>query len=133
VSWLDPIKVRSYTVVGSRKMLVYDDIAPQHKVMIFDKRVEIPPYTDTEAEFHASYVQGEGQPYPILWTEPLRKECAEFIRAIRGGYESRSNGEVGLEVVRILEAADKSLHNGGAWEDLKWWTRAGTELLLMSN
>ncbi len=119
VSWLDPVKVRKYTVVGSRKMLLYDDIAAQDKVVIFDTRVEIPPYSDTESQFHASYFHGDGVPYPISWTEPLQNECAEFISAIEQGSRPRSEARVGLEVVRILEAADKSMHNGGSWEELR--------------
>ncbi len=119
VSWLDPVKVRRYTVVGGKKMLLYDDIAPQDKVVIFDKRVEIPPYSDTEPEFRASYYDGDGVPVPIEWTEPLQKECSQFLATIRDHELSRSDAKAGLEVVRILEAADRSLHNGGSWEKLR--------------
>ena len=119
VSWLDPVKVRRYTIVGSKKMLLYNDIAAQDKVVIFDKRVEIPPYSDTEPEFHASYYDGDGVPVPIAWTEPLQKECSQFLEAIQDHGVSRSDASVGLEVMRILEAADKSLHNGGSWEKLR--------------
>jgi len=65
VSWLDPCKIRRYTVVGSQKMLVYDDIEPDNKILIYDKGVELPPYSDTEAEFHLSYRNGEAVPYPL--------------------------------------------------------------------
>jgi predicted dehydrogenase len=106
-------------VVGSRRMLVYDDIQPKDKVVIFDKRVEIPPYSDTEQEFHASYFSGEGTPYPVAWTEPLRNECRDFITCIREGRTPRSDGRMGAKVVRILECADKSLNNGGRWEDIR--------------
>lgn len=116
VSWLDPCKIRRCTVVGSKKMLVYDDLAPVEKIMMYDKGVEMPPYSDTEAEFHLSYRTGDGVPYPLTWTEPLRNECQHFLDCIQSGTESRSSGQVGLEVVRILESAQSSLLNGGSKE-----------------
>ena len=120
VSWLDPVKVRRYTVVGSRKMLVYDDIEPDNKVVIYDKGVEIPPYSDTEEEFHMSYRYGEAVAYPVTWVEPLQVECQDFVDCIRGGKEPRSSGWVGLRVVKVLEAAQRSLLNGGVREDIVW-------------
>lgn len=113
VSWLDPIKQRSITVVGSKKMLVYDDIKNE-KVWIFDKGVEIPPYSVTPEEFKASYRQGEGVPYPIAWEEPLKRECSHFIDCILHEHEPRTNGEDGLKIVKILETAQRSLENDGA-------------------
>ena len=114
LSWLDPVKQRHLTVVGSKKMLVYDDIA-DNKVVIFDKGVELPPYSDTltEEEFRASYRHGEEVVYPIQWTEPLRAECNHFLDCIRTGSTSRSSGEDGLKVVQILETAQRSLLNHG--------------------
>lgn len=120
VSWLDPVKIRRYTVVGSRKMLVYDDIEPENKVVIYDKGVEVPAYSDTEEEFHISYRYGEAMPYPVTWVEPLRVECQHFVDSIREGKEPRSSGGVGLRVVKILEAAQRSLLNGGMQEDIAW-------------
>jgi len=113
VSWLDPCKVRRYTFVGSKKMLVYDDIEPENKILIYDKGVEIPPYSDTVEQFHLSYRTGETVPYPITWVEPLRAECQHFLDCIRDGREPRSSGKIGLKVVKILEAAQHSLMNGG--------------------
>lgn len=116
VSWLDPRKIRCYTVVGSEKMLVYDDVEPVTKIVIYDKGVEVPPYSDTEEEFHLSYRTGEAVPYPLEWVEPLKVECQHFLDCIRQGSEPRSSGRVGLEVIRILEAAQCSLLNGGSRE-----------------
>jgi predicted dehydrogenase len=110
LSWLDPVKQRSLTVVGSKKMLVYDDIA-EKKVVIYDKSVELPPYSVTEAEFRASYKHGSESVYPLQWTEPLRMECAHFLDCIRTGAMPRSSGEDGLKVVQILETAQRSLLN----------------------
>lgn len=112
VSWLDPVKQRRLTVVGSKKMLVYDDIA-DNKVTIFDKGVEVPPYSVTEEEFKASYRQGPEIPYPLQWVEPLKAECSHFVDCIRTRKTPRSSGEDGLMVVKILETAQTSLDNGG--------------------
>jgi acetyltransferase-like isoleucine patch superfamily enzyme len=109
VSWLDPVKIRRYTVVGSLKMLVYDDVEPDAKVIIYDKGVEVPPHPDTEDEFRMSYRTGETECYPVTWIEPLQVECQDFVDCIREGKEPRSSGRVGLKVVRILEAAHRSL------------------------
>jgi predicted dehydrogenase len=120
VSWLDPCKIRQYTVVGSEKMLVYDDIDPEDKILIYDKGVEVPPYSDTEEEFHLSYRYGDVVSYPVAWVEPLRAECQHFVDCIREGKEPRSSGRVGLKVVKVLEATQRSLLNGGAQENVPW-------------
>jgi predicted dehydrogenase len=112
LSWLDPVKQRRLTVVGSGKMLVYDDIADD-KVIIYDKGVEIPPYSVTEDEFKASYRHGTEAVYPLVWVEPLQIECAHFLECVRKGITPRSDGEDGLKVVKILESAQRSLANRG--------------------
>ena len=116
VSWLDPCKIRRYTVVGSQKMLVYDDIDPDNKIVIYDKGVDKPPYSDTEAEFHLSYRNGEAVPYPLNWVEPLQVECQQFLDCIRQGTEPCSCGRNALQVIKVLEAAQCSLLNGGTKE-----------------
>lgn len=113
MSWLHPVKQRRLTIVGSKKMLVYDDIA-NDKVVIYDKGVELPDYSITEEEFRASYRHGERTVYPVEWVEPLRVECSHFLECIRTGCAPRSNGEDGLKVIRVLEAAQRSLMDGGA-------------------
>ncbi len=118
VSWLDPTKVRRCTVVGSQRMLVYDDIA-QEKVMIYDKGVELPPHADTEREFHLSYRQGDGIAYPVSWGEPLKRECEHFLGCVQHGQEPRSSGRVGLKVVEVLEAAQRSLTKNQGWEEIR--------------
>jgi predicted dehydrogenase len=112
LSWLDPVKQRRLTIVGSKKMLVYDDIADD-KVVIYNKGVEVPPYSVTEAEFHASYRHGDEVVYPLNWREPLRVECEHFIESIQTGCQPRSNGEDGLRVIKVLESAQRSLLNSG--------------------
>jgi predicted dehydrogenase len=112
LSWLDPVKQRRLTIVGSKKMLVYDDIA-ENKVVIFDKGVEVPQYSVTENEFHASYRHGEETVVEFPWKEPLRQECEHFLDCIRTGESPRSSGEVGLKILKVLETAQQSLLNGG--------------------
>lgn len=112
LSWLDPVKQRTLTVVGSQKMLVYDDIA-EDKVIIFDKGIDLYPYSLTEAEFHASYRHGEERVFPIQWKEPLQAECEHFIECIRSHTTPRSDGEQGVNILKVLETAQRSLQNGG--------------------
>jgi predicted dehydrogenase len=112
-SWLDPNKIRRTTIVGSRRMLVYDDIEPQEKIKIFDKGVEVPPYYDTYAEFHFSYRYGDIHSPRIEDYEPLKKECEHFITCIQKGMCPLSDGYSGLRVVSILEAANKSMKQKG--------------------
>jgi predicted dehydrogenase len=116
VSWLDPVKQRHITVVGSKKMLVYDDIADD-KVMLYDKGVEVPPYSDTPEEFHMSYRHGAETRVPVPWREPLRVECEAFRDAIMSGKPPCSGAWTGVKVVKILETAQKSLNNGGGREN----------------
>jgi predicted dehydrogenase len=113
-SWIDPRKVRETTIVGSKKMIVYDDNEPLEKLKIYDKRVEVPPHYDTYAEFHYSYHYGDMYAPYLKQVEPLKMECQEFLNSARLGTRSDSCGEEGLKVVQILEAATCSLRNGGS-------------------
>jgi predicted dehydrogenase len=112
-SWLDPNKIRRTTIVGTRKMLVYDDIEPQEKIKIFDKGVEVPPYYDTYAEFQFSYRYGDIHSPRIEDFEPLKKECEHFLTCIQTEKCPLSDGVSGLRVVSILEASSKSLKLSG--------------------
>lgn len=112
-SWIDPKKVREITIVGSKKMLVYDDNEPLEKIKIYDKCVEKPPHYDTYAEFHYSYHYGDMHAPYIKQVEPLKVECQRFLDSIKDGNSSESSGEDGLRVVQVLEAASKSLMNDG--------------------
>jgi predicted dehydrogenase len=113
-SWLDPSKIRKMTIVGSKRMIVYDDNEPLEKIKIYDKRVEIPLHYDTFAEFHYAYHYGDMRAPYIKQVEPLKVQCQHFLDCIRTGSKPESNGFEGLEVVQILEAASESLRNGGA-------------------
>jgi len=113
VSWLDPDKIRRTTVVGSRKMLVYDDTAPQEKIRIYDKGVTAQKYYDTFGEFQFSYRYGDIQIPRIEEKEPLFCECEHFVKCIKSGETPNTDGVNGARVVSVLEAANYSLRRGG--------------------
>ena len=111
-SWLDPDKIRRMTVVGSKKMMVFDDMQPSEKIKIYDKGVETPRHYDTFAEFHYAYKYGDIIIPRLDGTEPLATELSHFLDCIENDRQPLSDGENGLQVVEILEAASKSLKNG---------------------
>ena len=113
-SWLDPNKVRKVTIVGNKKMLVYDDLEPIEKIKIYDKRVEIPPHYDTFAEFQYAYHYGDMHSPYIKMVEPLKMESQHFLDCIKNGEKPLSSGRDGLQVVQVLEASSKSLKQAGA-------------------
>jgi predicted dehydrogenase len=113
-SWLDPRKVREMTIVGSKRMIVYDDVAPLEKIRIFDARVERPPHYDTFGEFQYAYHYGDMYVPYIKQEEPLKTECQHFLDCIKHGTTPLTDGKQGLELVRILEASTRSLEKGGA-------------------
>lgn len=109
LSWLDPRKTRRITVVGSEKMVIYDDVEPHEKLKVYDKRVDAVRHTDTYGEFHFAYHYGDiVSPY-VRFDEPLRVECAHFIDCIREGKRPQTDGENGLRIVEIIEAAQQSM------------------------
>ena len=112
-SWLDPRKIREMTIVGSKRMIVYDDVAPLEKIKIFDARVERPPHYDTFAEFHYAYHYGDMYAPYIKQEEPLKTECQHFLDCIRDSRTPLTNGERGMELIKILEASSQSLKQGG--------------------
>jgi len=113
-SWLHPNKIRKITIVGSKKMLVYDDVDPLEKIKIYDKGVEVPAHYETFGDFHFSYRYGDIYSPRLEETEPLKKVCQHFIECIGNGTQPRTNGTSGLRVVSVLEAANISLKNGGS-------------------
>lgn len=113
VSWLDPNKRRMMTIVGNKKMAVYDDIEPLEKIRIYDNGVEAVPYTSTYGDFLYSYRYGDIHSPRIKESEPLKAEARSFVDAIVSGTRPRTDGVNGLRVVEVIEAADKSLRTGG--------------------
>lgn len=113
MSWLDPHKERRVTVVGSRRMVVFDDMQPREKLKVYDKGVERPP---EYASYGESLAVREGDiAIPrVPSVEPLLVELRHFVDVARGAIESRSTAQDGVRVVRVLEAASRSLTSGGA-------------------
>jgi len=110
-SWLDPSKVRRMTVVGSKRMILYDDVASEGKVRIYDKGVYVKG-EDIYGEFQYRLHSGDIYIPKIEMTEPLRNECAHFAHCVRTGERPRTDGYNGWRVVRVLEAAQESLRTG---------------------
>jgi len=113
LSWLDPHKERRFTVVGSRQMATFDDMALEGKVTVYDKGF------DENARGYGEYITRSGAIFSpqIPNTEPLRVECEEFVASIADGRRPQSDGESGLRVVRVLERLQSSLDasaRGGA-------------------
>ncbi|HET9326385.1 MAG TPA: Gfo/Idh/MocA family oxidoreductase [Candidatus Eisenbacteria bacterium] len=113
VSWLDPHKLRQFTVVGSRKMVVFDDMEASEKIRVYDKGVDrggqFVSYSDALTVRSGDIVLPR-----ISLQEPLRVECQHFIDCIRERKTPLTDGESGLQVVRVLAAAQASLEAGGA-------------------
>jgi len=113
VSWLDPHKMRKITLVGTKKMVTFDDMEATEKIRIYDKSANVTAgavgYADSIA-----LRQGDILIPVVKGGEPLRLECEHFIQCIRDGQTPRSDGRDGLRVVRVLDAATRSLRAGGA-------------------
>jgi len=116
LSWLDPHKVRKLTVVGSKKMAVFDDVESAEKVRIYDKAAESGNYASYGDSITLRF--GDITIPHIDMAEPLKLECQHFIDCIAEGKTPRSDGYDGLRVVRVLEAAQRSLAKNGAPEPL---------------
>jgi predicted dehydrogenase len=111
VSWLDPHKIRKTTVVGDKKMAVLDDMQATEKLRIYDKGVDfVPSYGDYGESL--SIRVGDIYIPKIDMVEPLRVECQHFLDCITKGVKPLTGGEHGLQVLRVLEAAERSLREG---------------------
>jgi len=113
-SWLEPRKVREMTIVGTRRMILYDDVQTLEKIRIYDVRVDRPPHYDTFADFHYSYHYGDSYIPKITQEEPLKAECQHFLDSIANGTKPLTSGREGLNLVKILEASSSSLKQHGA-------------------
>lgn len=112
VSWLDPHKTRKLTVVGSRKMVVFDDTLPAYKVTVYDKGFHIKQKIDSYAEW-ISMRQGDIVIPKIDSAEPLQREAKHFVECIKKSLRPVSDGESGLQVVAVLEHGQRSLDRQG--------------------
>ncbi|MFH1007803.1 MAG: Gfo/Idh/MocA family oxidoreductase [Candidatus Latescibacterota bacterium] len=113
VSWLDPHKIRKLTLVGSRKMAVFDDMATGESIRVYDKGVEQSGDYSTYGE-SLSLRWGDVLIPRIAMTEPLRAECEHFVASVQTRIPPRSDGRDGLRVLRVLDACQRSMDRQGA-------------------
>ena len=114
VSWMNPCKVRTMTIVGEKKMAHWDDINPTDPVRIFDKGLDEEPHYDSFGEFRYLLRSGEMHVPALRQTEPLTNPAHAFLDWVMNGKANESDAEYGLNVVRVLKAAMRSMRNGGA-------------------
>lgn len=108
VSWLHPFKEQRLVIVGERQMAVFNDTAPwDEKLMLYPHEVE---WRDGRVPFARAAI---GQPVPVTPIEPLRAECEHFVDAIRRRATPLTSVEAGLDVLRVLDAGQRSLESGG--------------------
>jgi predicted dehydrogenase len=116
-NWLSPVKIRHTLIAGSRKMIVYDDIEPTEKVRVYDRGVTATQSNDLDKEAAyktlVSYRTGDVWVPKLDSTEALHYVCVEFLSAIAEQRRPLTDGQAGLRVVRLLEAAQKSIDGGG--------------------
>ena len=112
LSWLAPSKLRRTSIVGRQRMIVYDDLEPVEKVKIFDRGVDRQPASF--GEFQLTYRSGDVLSPRLDTTEPLYIECAHFLECIRTGRTPDTSPRSGVDVVRVIQAAERSLRLGGA-------------------
>lgn len=113
VSWLDPHKVRRVTVVGDRRMAVFDDMEPAEKIRIIDKGIDT---TEHYESFHDAISEriGDIRIPPVQPGEPLKVEAKHFLDAVRDRTTPRTDAANGIRVLEVLEAIETSIRNGGA-------------------
>jgi len=113
VSWLDPHKLRKFTVVGSQKMVVFDDMEASEKIKVYDKGVDIRTGQVVSYGDALTVRSGDILIPKISLQEPLKLECLHFVECVRERKAPLSDGVGGLRVVKVLDAAQRSLKSGG--------------------
>lgn len=113
VNWLAPVKLRSTLIGGSKRMIVYDDLAPSEKIKVYEKGVTAIDEPGARERTLVDYRVGDMLAPYIEKTEPLERACRGFIDSIQTGAASPADGQAGLDVVRILEAAQRSIERDG--------------------
>lgn len=113
VSWLEPCKIRQVTAIGSKKMVVFDDVNTQEMIKIYDKSVKVDKTYSDFGEFKMILRDGDIVIPKIKMVEPLKAQCMHFIECLLSNKKMISDGEFGVNVVKVLSAAEKSLLNKG--------------------
>lgn len=117
VNWLSPVKVRTTLIGGTKKMLVWNDIDPDEKIKVYDKGVDV---TTRESVYDllVSYRSGDAWVPKVEATEALKLEAEYFVKCVTSGERPLNDGQSGLRVVKMLEAANKSIKQRGALVEL---------------
>ncbi|MEP6636084.1 MAG: Gfo/Idh/MocA family oxidoreductase, partial [Acidobacteriota bacterium] len=118
VNWLTPVKVRHTLIGGSEKMILYDDLEPSEKVKIYDKGVTVSQAPEAVYEMLVSYRSGDMWAPRLDTTEALQTEVLHFIDCIEHNTKPETDGEAGLRLVKIVEAAERSLRARGELLDI---------------
>jgi predicted dehydrogenase len=113
VNWLSPVKIRSFLVGGSRKGLVYNDLAPDEKIKVYDRGITISEDPESRRGLMIGYRTGDVWSPRIESQEPLQAMVRHFAECVRDAKTPLTDGEAGLRVVRILEAAQRSIKAQG--------------------
>jgi predicted dehydrogenase len=123
VNWLSPVKVRHFIIGGSRKSIVYDDLDPAEKVKVYDRGITVNGEIEARRGVLVSYRTGDVWSPHIPQVEPLAQMVSHFAECIRENKQPLTNGEAGLRVVKILEAAQRSIKAQGGritiWNELR--------------
>jgi predicted dehydrogenase len=118
VNWLSPVKIRRTLIGGSKQMIVYDDMEPSEKVKVYDKGITVSNGTDSLYKALVNYRSGDMFAPQLDVAEALKIELQHFAHCIQTGATPMTGGQTGLQVVRILECASKSMRNRGKLVDL---------------
>jgi predicted dehydrogenase len=115
VSWYSPEKIRETLVVGSKKMVIFDDVNKSETIKIFERILDKGLLNSTPRYSDHQLIVKEGDIYipRVEQSEPLKNQVKHFIKCIKNNEQPLSNGNDGLNIVRILEAAERSMKNNG--------------------
>jgi predicted dehydrogenase len=118
VNWLSPVKIRSTLIAGTKKMIVYDDMEASEKVRVYDRGITMTPGKEDIYKMLVGYRTGDIWIPQLDGAEALGREMGHFLECVQGKAKPITGGEAGLGVVRILEAAEKSIAARGTPVDL---------------
>ena len=113
VSWLEPCKIRCLTLIGEKKMVVFDDVSLQEPIRIYDKSVTVQKDYFSFGEFQLILRDGDVLIPKVSLSEPLKTQCAHFVDCVMNGKKPLTDGAFGAEVVRVLSGIDQSIKSDG--------------------
>ena len=120
VNWLTPVKVRHTLIGGSEKMILYDDLEPSEKVKVYDKGITVTPGPEAVYKMLVNYRSGDMWAPRLDNIEALHTETLHFIDCVENGRQAETDGQAGLRMVRMIEAAERSLHGRGELVEIQF-------------